>query len=106
MLLKVKRNVWPGFKVPEVNIFVSELTVWGTLSLFVQIIVAPTGIVMEPGLKAKLEIETLCVCSEGVVKGVSDGRKLGPGLSEKDARGVSEAEIFGEGEVGEPLNIK
>jgi hypothetical protein len=58
-LLKVNWNVLPEARALESKEPLSEVTVWVTLSLFVQVTVVPALIVRLLGLNAKLAMEML-----------------------------------------------
>ena len=56
-MLKVKWNVLPDSRRPELKTPLSAVTVWATLSLLVQVTVVPALIVKLLGLNAKLAME-------------------------------------------------
>ncbi len=58
--LNTKLNDAPGLSLPELNAPLSAVTVWAILSWFVQVTFVPGAIISEPGVKAKLAIDTCC----------------------------------------------
>jgi cell shape-determining protein MreD len=71
--VKVKLKVLPGVRGPELNAPLSAVTVWVTVSLFVQLTFVPTFTVRDVGLKAKFLIDTLLPVLVGAVVGVGVG---------------------------------
>jgi len=78
--VKVKLKVLPGVRGPELNAPLSAVTVWVTVSLFVQLTFVPTFTVRDTGLKAKFLIETLLPVLVGAVVGVGVGAVVGVGV--------------------------
>jgi hypothetical protein len=60
-LLKVKLNVWPGLRLPEVQTPLSEVEVCGTWPLFVHRTASPTATLTVAGLKKLSPIDTSMV---------------------------------------------
>ncbi len=75
--MKVKLKVLPGVRGPELNAPWSAVTVWVTVSLFVQLTFVPTFTVRDTGLKAKFLIVTLLPVLVGAVVGVGVGAAVG-----------------------------
>jgi len=80
-LVKVKLKLLPGERSPELNAPWSAVTVWVTVSLFVQVTFVPVFTVRLAGLKAKFMIVTLFPVLVGVlveaVVGVAVGAVVG-----------------------------
>jgi hypothetical protein len=75
--VKVKLKVLPGARGPELNAPLLAVTVWVTVSLFVQLTFVPTFTVRDVGLKAKFAIVTLLPVLVGAVVGVGVGALVG-----------------------------
>ena len=75
--MKVKLKVLPGARGPELNAPLSAVTVWVTVSFFVQLTFVPTFTVREAGPKAKFAIETLLPVLVGAGVGVGVGAAVG-----------------------------
>jgi hypothetical protein len=79
--LNVKLKLLPGERFPESNAPWSAVTVWVTVSLFVQVTFVPVFTVRLAGLKAKFIIVTLLPLTLGVlvdaVVGVAVGAVVG-----------------------------
>lgn len=75
--MKVKLKVLPGVRGPELKAPLLAVTVWVTVSLFVQLTFVPTFTVRDVGLKAKFAIDTLLPVLVGAVVGVLVGAAVG-----------------------------
>ena len=80
-MVNVKLKLLPGSRSPELNAPWSAVTVWVTVSLFVQVTFVPVFTVRDAGLKAKFIIVTLLPLALGVlvdaVVGVAVGAVVG-----------------------------
>ena len=75
--MKGKLKVLPGARGPELKAPLSAVTVWVTVSWFVQITFVPIFTVRVAGLKAKFAIKTLLPLLAGAVVGVGVGGVVG-----------------------------
>ena len=75
--MKVKLKLFPGERSPELKAPWSAVTVWVTVSLFVQVNFVPVFTVRVSGLKAKFMIETLFPVLVDVLVGAVVGVLVG-----------------------------
>ena len=66
-MVNVKLKLFPAERSPESNVPWSAVTVWVTVSLFIQVTFVPVFTVRDTGLKAKFIIVTLFPLLVGVV---------------------------------------
>ena len=66
-MVNVKLKLFPGERSPESNAPWSAVTVWVTVSLFIQVTFVPIFTVRDTGLKAKFIIVTLFPLLVGVL---------------------------------------